>query len=196
MACHECDLLQKIPALPVGATAKCCRCGALLYRHKSNSLERSLALTLSGLILFAIANAFPFLSFKIGAQIQETTLISGTIELFRQDLWSLAALVCFTCILSPLLQLLGIMYVLLPLKFGRTAWKMPQVFRLVQGLGPWGMMEVFMVGILVSVVKLAKMAAILPGISLYAFMALIFVLAGVVAVLDPHLIWERLDYRA
>jgi len=73
----------------------------------------------------------------------------------------------------------------------RLAWQAPFFFRYLRKLQPWGMMEVFMLGILVSIVKLAKMAVIIPGTSLYAFAALIFVLAGAISSLDPHLIWDR-----
>ena len=59
IACHECDLLQQRPPLPMGATARCARCGAVLYRRKRNSLDRVLALTIAGLILFIVANAYP-----------------------------------------------------------------------------------------------------------------------------------------
>jgi paraquat-inducible protein A len=84
-----------------------------------------------------------------------------------------------------------IFYILLPLKFGRLPKRLPRVLRFLQAIQPWGMMEVFMVGILVSVVKLAKMAKVIPGISLYSFLALIFVLAAMTVSLDSHVIWQK-----
>jgi paraquat-inducible protein A len=96
----------------------------------------------------------------------------------------------------PLVQLLLLVYVLLPLKFNRIPWKLATVFRFQQSLGPWGMMEVFMLGILVSVVKLAGMADIVPGLALWSFALLIFVLAGAAAALDPEIIWEQVRYGA
>jgi paraquat-inducible protein A len=82
-------------------------------------------------------------------------------------------------------------YILVPLKFGRVPGSLPRVLRFLHSMGPWSMMEVFMVGILVSVVKLAKMAIIIPGISLYSFLALIFVLTAMTVSLDSHLIWHK-----
>jgi paraquat-inducible protein A len=70
---------------------------------------------------------------------------------------------------------------------------MVPIFRLLQKVQPWSMMEVFMLGILVSIVKLAGMASMIPGASLFAFLALIFVLAASMATLDPHLVWERVE---
>ena len=82
-------------------------------------------------------------------------------------------------------------YILLPLKLNKTPWNLPFALRFVQKIKPWGMMDVFMIGILVSIVKLAKLATIVPNIALYAFTALIFVLATATASHDPHAIWEK-----
>jgi paraquat-inducible protein A len=191
IACHECDAVHRIKPLPAKAAAHCIRCGAVLYKHKPNSLERSLALAIAGLILFVLANSFPFLGMRIGAQIRETTLITGIQELYIQGMHILALLVLLTTVLAPLIQMLCLFYILLPLRFGRVPRNLPRVLRFLHSIGPWSMMEVFMVGILVSVVKLAKMAKIVPGISLYSFMALIFVLAAMIVSLDSHLIWQK-----
>ncbi len=196
MACHECDLLQRLPKVSGNVTLKCRRCGAVLYRKRKNSLDRTLALTLAGLMLFLLANAFPFLAFKMETQVRETTLITGITELYAQGLEGLALLVFLTTIAVPFLQIAGMLYVLLPLKFGRKAREMMTVFRFVLGMQPWGMMEVFMLGILVSVVKLSKMAQIVPGIAIFAFLTLIFVQAAASASLDPHIIWDKWEKQS
>ena len=190
-ACHECDLLYRIDVKSIASTAKCRRCGAVLFRRRRNSLDKTLAFTLAGLILFAVANSFPFLEFEMQGQITQTTLITGIRELSAQGMWALAVIVFLTIILAPLLQLLGLIYVLLPLKLQQVPWKLPQVFRLVHALQPWAMMEVFMLGILVSVVKLGEMAIIVPGIALWSYGILILALAGSVSSLDPDIVWEK-----
>jgi paraquat-inducible protein A len=165
-----------------------------LQRHKRDSLDRTLAWTIAGLVLFFVANAFPFLALKSGGLVRETTLITGVIELYKQDMRSVAVLVFLTCILFPVVELTGMLYLLLPLKLKRLPWWKPAlVFRFIRTLQPWAMMEVFMVGILVSMVKLAKMAKVVPGIAIYSFAILIFVMAAVAASLDPHLVWDRLE---
>ena len=196
IACHECDVIHRIKPLPAREAAHCIRCGAVLYRHKPNSLERTLAFAFAGLILFILANSFPFLGLKIGSQVRETTLITGIYELYVQGMQLIAILVLLTTVLVPFTQMLCLLYILLPLKFHRLPKELPRVFRFVNRVGPWGMMEVFMVGILVAFVKLTKMATIIPGIALYAFMALIFVLAASAAALDPHIVWNRLEKRS
>jgi paraquat-inducible protein A len=191
IACHECDVIHRIKPLPAKEAAHCIRCGAVLYKHKPNSLERTLAFAFAGLILFILANSFPFLGLKIGSQVRETTLITGIYELYVQGMQVIAILVLLTTVLVPFTQILCLLYILLPLKFHRLPKGLPRLFRFVNSVGPWGMMEVFMVGILVSLVKLAGMAKITPGISLYSFLALIFVLAAMTVSLDSHLIWQK-----
>ncbi len=193
IACHECDLIHRAPAVPAGSTAKCVRCGAVLLRHKRNSLDRSLALTIAGTILFVVCNLNPFMAMKSGGIVQETTLVSGIVEFYRADFRLLACLVFVTIVAGPAVQLAGMLYLLLVLKLNRKPWLLSTVFRFLQAIRPWGMLEIFMLGVLVSMVKLAKMATIVPGIAMYAFAALIPVLVASATSLDPNLIWERLQ---
>lgn len=195
MACHECDLLHHIHHLPKGGVAKCRRCGAELHRSKQDTINRTLALTIAGLVLFIVANTFPFLAFDMQGLRTETTLGTGIHLLYAQGMWGLALLVLITSILVPMIQLCGFLYILVPLKLNRVPPYLATVFRYLAHLQPWGMMEVFMLGILVSVVKLAHMANIIPGLAIWSFGLLIFVLAAASAALDPHVVWERAKVR-
>jgi paraquat-inducible protein A len=191
IACHECDLLQRVGAVPPHGAARCIRCGGLLFRNRPDSLHRSLALSVAGLFLFIMANSSPILTFKLEGQTQATTLITGIRELYHQGLWEVALVVLLTSVLAPLAQICGNLYILLPLNLRRVPWKAAGTFRFILRLQPWSMMEVFLLGILIAIVKLAKMAEIVPGTALYAFGALIFVLAAAAASIDPHAIWDR-----
>jgi paraquat-inducible protein A len=195
MACHDCDLIQWIGEVPEGGAAQCVRCGATLFKHKRNSLDRTLSWSMAGVVLFAIANIYPFLGFKVGSQIQETTLATGVETLYGQGMWEIAILVFLTTILLPLMQLVGLISIHLPLKLNRMPYKLPLVLRYLQSIKPWCMVEVFMLAILVSAVKLGKMATLVPGLALYAFLALIFVIAASVSSLDPHFIWEQWERK-
>ena len=188
--CPECGLLQRIPALPVGGVARCPRCGCRLHSQRPDSLEPALALTLAGILLFAVANSFPFLSFQMQGLTTETTLATGVLDLYAAGRWELAAVVGFTSILAPGLQLSLLLAVLVPLKLGRLPAGVARLFRYSRTLAPWGMMDVFMLGILVAVVKLSDMATLVPGTSLFAFVVLIFVLAAAQAALDPDIVWS------
>lgn len=193
MACHECDLLHRIVGLPEGGTSTCSRCGAVLTSHKHNSLDRSLALTITGLILFVMANAYPLLAIKSGSLYKAATLMGSVEVLYAAGMWQIGLLVFLTAILFPLLDLASRLYILIPLKMNKRPRNVSFIMSLNQTLNPWGMMDVFMLGILVSVVKLVKMMKVIPGVSLFAFMMLIFVLAAIAATFDPHLAWEKAE---
>jgi paraquat-inducible protein A len=194
-ACHDCDLLYRVPELPEGTSAWCARCGSLLRRRRRNSIERTLALTIAASVLFAVANLFPFLSFEMQGRVTQTTLASGVFDLWEQGVVAVAVLVAFTAVIAPFAQLALLLYVLLPVHLGRVPWQMHRMFRLLRRIQPWSMMEVFLVGILVAVVKLVDMADVVPGLALWAFGGLIVVLAGALATLDPEAVWERLEPR-
>lgn len=196
IACHECDLLQRLAEVPVGGSARCRRCGCLIFRNRRNGLDRTLALALAALILFVVANAFPFLAFRMQGQVVETTLVTGVRDLYQQGFPSLAALVLVTSVLAPLLQILSLMYVLLPIRLHAPAPGAIAVFRVTRRLQPWSMMEVFMLGVLVSLVKLADMAEIVPGIALWSFALLIVTLAAAASSLEPRLVWRALGSEA
>jgi paraquat-inducible protein A len=195
IACHDCDLLHDIVPLSDGASAKCVRCGAVLYREKGNGLDRTLAFTVTGLVLFAFANAYPLMTFELEGRSQANRLISGVYDLFAQGMWELASLVLLTSILAPLIYLLGMLYVLLPLRLDRRPWVLASVFRVVQKLRSWAMLEVYTLGILVAFVKLADFGTVEPGIALYSFFLLIFALYAADLSLDPRAVWSRVGAK-
>jgi paraquat-inducible protein A len=196
VACHDCDLLQRVGALAPGSSARCPRCGGLLRRHRPQGIERTLALALAAAVLFAVANAFPFLSFEMKGQITQTTLATGIKDLYRQGMAEVAGLVLLTTVLAPAIQIGLLLYVLLPVHLGRLPWRATAAFRLLRRVQPWSMMEVFLIGILVAVTKLVGMAEVVPGLALWAFAFLIVVLAAALSSLEPQEVWERLEARS
>lgn len=100
--------------LPLGADALCCRCDARLFRNTRDTVQQTLALAVAGLILFWMANAFPFLALDLEGQIRETTLVSGILGLYEQGMYGVSLLVLLTSVIFPLVQLLGLVYLLLP----------------------------------------------------------------------------------
>jgi paraquat-inducible protein A len=192
-ACHDCDLLQREVPLSPGGTARCPRCGAVLYRRKPNGLDRTLAYSMGAAVLFVIANSFPIVGLEAAGHHSSTTLFGTVRQLYDGNMTSVAALVFTTTILMPALEIAALLYLLLPLKLGRVPSGLPAVFRLVQAVRPWGMVEVFMLGTLVALTKLAHLASVVPGIALFSFGALMFLIAAAAASFDTHALWERVD---
>ncbi len=193
MACQDCDLLHRARVLRNGEWAMCSRCGAMLYRKRRNSLDQPLVFSLTAFIFFCMANLFPFLTFKYEGRVQDSVLYTGVKELFVQDMWAVATLVFVVSIAIPLLKILGMLYVLLPLKWNRHFGHAAPVFRIVEALHPWAMVDVYMLGVIVAMVKLSDFSTLVPGIALYSFAGLLLSMAAAGATLDPHDVWERLD---
>lgn len=194
--CHECGLLLRAPALPEDATAKCPRCGAFLFRHRTNSIERSLGLLVAAVILFVIAQTFPFMTLKMEGREQPTVLLEGCLEFYRQGLWPLALLVFFATTAAPLMKMAALLWVLVPLHRGRQPRSGGQVFRLAETLRPWAMMEVYLLGVFVAYVKLIDMATLELGTGLFAFGLLILVMSWADSALEPAEVWARLKPAA
>jgi len=189
--CHECDLAHEVQALPNGHKAHCQRCGAHLYHAETDDVDVPLAWAFGGLVLFFVANYFPFMTFKMEGREQVNNLVSGAIEFWNAGYWELASLVFFVSTLLPLLSLLLLVYLLLPLKFEKASWKGPLALRVILALRPWAMMEVYMLGVLVAIVKLTDFADIVLGYGFYAFIILIFAVTFANVSLKPDVLWAR-----
>jgi len=193
--CHACDLPSRVGAVPVGGTAFCPRCGSVLYKRIRDSLDRTLALALGGLFLFIASNAFPFLALKMQGNVTHTTLSTGVRALYEQGTPIVASLVLLTTIVAPFLQISSLIFVLAPLRLGVRVPGQARMFRLLRRVQPWSMMEVFIMGILVSLVKLLGMAQIVPGIALWSFVLLIPTLAAATSSLDAEWVWRRVGLK-
>lgn len=191
IACPECDLLQRRPRLAPHQLARCRRCHTVVYRPSDENLDRPLSFTLAAAILFVLANAFPIVSLDLQGQSATATLFGTARALYDQQMPMLAALVFLTTILVPGLQLAAMTYLLLSLRLGHVPRRLPLALRILQAVRPWGMIEVFILGLLVSLVKLAGMAEVVPGIGLWSFAVLLFAIAAAVATFDARAIWAR-----
>jgi paraquat-inducible protein A len=189
IACRECDLLQAQIALPPRGVAVCSRCGAQLYRNTPHGLERALVCTVSSAILFVMANSFPIIGLELQKTTNATTLFGAVQYLFMHDLEAMALLVFFTTIVAPCVELAAVLYILIPLRLGFVARGLPRVFRLVQIIHPWGMIEVFVLGIIVSAVRVSSFATIEPGIALWSFAALMLMLAASAYYFNERDLW-------
>ena len=191
IACHACDGIHRIVVIPARARALCRRCGALMYRNMPRSLDHSAALYLAALILFILANTFPFVTLQYGDRIEQSLLGSAGMALQQSGMGAIGVLVLMTSVVFPFLTITGMLYLLLPLRFGiRPKW-MTQIWRMVRLLNPWSLVGVFMLGLLVSIVKLQDMAVIVPGVAFYAFIGLLVASSAAIASFDPAVLWPR-----
>lgn len=190
VACHECDLLHKKVEIEVGAIARCIRCNATLYVKKKNSIDRALAVGVAALIMFVIANSFPFLKISVSGNAQSVSIISAVFALSREGLWVLALVSFGFILLFPLVRMTGLLYLLVPLRFNKRLPGMEAVFRTTVYLSPWSMMEIYFFGAIVALVKLASLANIELGYSFWAFALLNLLTAASLQMIDNHSLWE------
>ncbi|MDQ2102760.1 paraquat-inducible protein A [Azospirillum isscasi] len=191
--CHDCGAQHALPPAVPGHRAECRRCGAVLRHFRSGGLGHAVALAIASVILFVTANLFPVLTFELEGRAQTATLLSGSVALWDGGYEVLGVLVFFVLFLAPLAQVLGTLYVVMPLAAGRraapgAAW----TFRTVARLRRWAMAEVFLLGLIVAYVKLSDLAELEPGASLAALVAFILVQVWGQASLSPFEVWERI----
>lgn len=172
--------------------ARCARCGAKLHFRKRNSITRSWALAITALILYIPANVFPVMtviSFGNGAP---DTIVSGIKELFHAGMWPLALLVFFASITVPMLKLVGLMFLLITTQ-RRVRWRLRDrtlLYRIVEAIGRWSMIDIFMISILAGLVRLGSIATIEPGIGAVSFAAVVIITMIAAETFDPRLMWD------
>ncbi len=156
IACHLCGLDQTVAVLKEGERARCARCCATIRERKVNSIDRTLALALCGLALFVPANIYPIMSFEVVGRSNDNRLISGVIGLFQDDAHIVATMVFATSVLAPLLIFLCTIAVLVPIRMGRPQFSSAALRRLLDRLGRWAMLDIYLLAIAVAYAKLSN----------------------------------------
>jgi paraquat-inducible protein A len=191
IACRECDCLQREVPLPPGGVAQCARCGALLYRNKPACIAHTIAFFAAAAILFVVANLHPVLSLDAQGIETTTTLLGAARALNHAGYTSLGIVVVMTTIVFPAVEIAAMLYMLVSLHRGVVPRGLTLAFRAVEAVRPWGMIEVFMVGTLVSLVRLTHIATVIPGVGLYALGGVIVMLAAAESAYEPRVVWAR-----
>jgi paraquat-inducible protein A len=194
VACLHCDLIQRIPQVPTGASVRCLRCDKELWRHKPDSFNRTLALTLAALVLFLIANALPMLGLTTVGREAFTTVIGGAQQLWRDDQQLVSVLVLLAAVISPALQIGFLLLILIGSSRERPPFWVGLFLRHLQFTRTWSMIEVMLLGVLVALTKIADYAHVILGTALFALFGLVFLLALIQSSFDPREVWERIEW--
>jgi paraquat-inducible protein A len=191
--CHFCDTLHESAPLPEGTAATCKCCGVVLYQNRPASLVRATAFSLASLLLMVIVHSFPFLI--MDARVFHRTLNLGpaAYSLITEGSLILGIAMALFTIIAPLVLAGGLVYVCLPLMFGRVAPGAVAVARWMNKTEPWNMVEVFLLGVLVSLLKLTHVAEVSFGAGFWAFAALMVCMAAAIAGIDRDELWDRLE---
>ena len=193
--CPECGLFQMVPTMRPGDIAACTRCGALLRRRRRDALGTTLAFSITGLVLFAIAVTTPLLGLRLAGQERNTTLFSLPMAFEDQGIWQLAIVVLVTTLIAPLLKLGLTAGVIIGLQTETAPSTLAAMERWRKRLTPWAMIEVFLLGVFVAYTRMAALAEVQVGVALYALGALMLVIVATDAWLDEHALWEAIGRR-
>src|SRR5688572_28383451 len=193
IVCGTCDQQQRLDGLEPGTAAECCRCGSVITERRSGSLEMTAALSLAALILYVPANVYPILSMSLHGAYSESTVWDGVVSLFRHDQWMVATVVFLAGILIPLCKLIGLFLLVTMAKARSARWRQERtrLYRFIEVIGPWAMLDVLLLAVLVALVKLEKIATVLPGTGLVAFSAVVVLTILASLSFDPKLIWNE-----
>jgi paraquat-inducible protein A len=194
VACDTCGLVQRMDRLRPGEAAECMRCGSFLAdRRTTASLHVTAALSLAALVLYVPANIYPILSMTLYGAYSENTVWDGVVSLMRHDQYFVAIIVFLASIVIPLLKLAALFFLVASSYWGlgRRLRTRTALFKFIDRIGPWAMLDVFLLAILVALVKLKQLATILPGPGLIAFTSVVILTMLASAAFDPKLIWEN-----
>jgi paraquat-inducible protein A len=195
VTCKTCGLQQRLEPLQPGTSAACFRCGSVVGKRPVDSVGRTAAFSLAALIFFVPANIYPILLMDFYGAYSESTVWDGCAKLYQDGQWPVATIVFLASILIPLLKLLGLFFLVVAAKVKSGFFRRERswICKALDVIGPWAMLDVFLVAILVALVKLGSIATVLPGRGLTAFSAMVVLTILASASFDPASIWDKAE---
>lgn len=193
VSCDTCGLVQTVDRLPPGSVAECIRCGSFIAaRSSARSLEVTAALSLAALVLYVPANIYPILRMEFYGAHSDSTIWDGVVSLAQSNQWVVAAIVFMASLVVPLVKLAGLFFLVMSsiVRRGRRLRWRSNLYRFIDAVGPWAMLDVFLLAVLVSLVKLGQLATVVPGPGLFAFTGVVVFTMLASASFDPKIIWQ------
>lgn len=186
-ACHVCARLE-----PIGQE-RCRRCHTVMRLRKTDSRQRTLALTVTASLLMIPAHTLPIMTTETLGDAQGSTIVSGVITLWHHGSYPIALVIFMASVVVPISKLLALYWVVLG-RLGidkESAMRRGMLFRMSHMVGPWSMIDVFVVAILVGLVQLDGVLQIYPGLAVVSFAAMVVVTMLAANAFDERLIWDR-----
>ncbi|TMV61388.1 paraquat-inducible protein A [Thioclava sp. BHET1] len=195
-ACPHCDTLYKLPKILPRQRGRCPRCHALLLAPRNQVITRVIALAFTALVLMAGAMFWPFLDLSAQGREAEATIFDAVEAYDHGLMFPLSLAVGAFIVVLPALRLSLLLYTLLPMMAGKRPWpRAGQAFRIAEAMRPWSMAEIFLIGVVVALVKVAGLAAVHPGPAFWALCGLVMVTVLQDMVIDKESIWNEIELR-
>ena len=194
LACPDCDLLQRIPPLERGAKARCVRCGHVLASRPPGPRELPLALVVTALIAFVIANVMPLMDLSAVGRTTSTTIIGGAYQMWVEGEPIVGALIGFCAVLAPGTFLVFMLILLVAARRTPPPHWAGEMLRWAHHFEMWSMLEVMMLGIMVALIKISEVASVETGVGMYAVFALMVLIPSILVTFDARELWTRVDW--
>src|SRR5438270_4934891 len=193
LACDTCGLAQLVADLPPGTSAECIRCGSTVMERPAGGADITLALTIAALVLYVPANIYPILRMNLYGAYSENTIWDGVVSLMQYIEYFVAAIVFLASIVVPMLKLLGLRFLVASVRWGRgrRLRARTQIYKFIEAIGPWAMLDVFLLAILVALVKLGDLGRVIPGPGLLAFTCVVVLTMLASQSFDLKVIWNQ-----
>ncbi len=193
LVCNECHELN--PRDDDEAKPYCSRCGAALHARRPNSIVRTWALLITAMILYIPANVLPIMTVSTLGQGSPDTIMSGVITLMQHGMIPIAAVVFTASILVPTFKLVGIALLLYSIQRHQplSARQRIIMYRFIEFIGRWSMLDIFVIAILVAMVNFGRIANVEPNLGAVAFAAVVILTMFAALTFDPRLIWDNTE---
>ncbi len=192
LACPQCDLVTTR-----SEGERCPRCRTPLWRRKRSSLERTVALVIAGAALYLPANILPIMAVGRLGRPNPDTILTGIGELVRRGYWPLAIIVLFASVLVPVVKLVSLTWFVVSVR-QRWRWALAfrtRLYRVVDGIGRWSNIDVFMISLLVALVQFGVLATVEAKAGAVAFAAVVVITMFAAEAFDPRLMWDAVEER-
>jgi len=188
ISCGTCELMIDAPR----EHGPCPRCGATIRRRKPDAMRRTLGLVITGFLLYVPANLLPVLSIERFGRDDPSTILSGVHELITAGLWPLAIIVFTASIVVPLVKLFGLSLMLVMTRMHSRRWLVgrTRLFRLIDRIGRWSNIDLFMISILVALVQFGTLTSVRPEAGAVAFAAVVVITMMASRCFDARLMWD------
>ncbi len=193
IACQQCDALYDKPELKQGQNVKCIRCGSIMAERKVDSIERSFNWSLAGIFLLVPAILLPIMGVTLAGQYHHASLFDCIIALIERGFFMIAVFVFLFAIAVPVVRLLGVFYITYSFKFNKLKPSLLYFFRAFRYLDNWAMLNVFLLGIVVSMYKLLDDTELSINMGLLAFIFWLISSTMATVALDHDYIWQKLE---
>jgi paraquat-inducible protein A len=189
VGCETCGAVLRVDAASsdAGSRYRCPRCHSTVRRYRPNGRAYTAALALAALVLYIPANLYPMLTMQAIGRQTDNTVWGGVVNLYQDGMWFVASIVFFASIVVPVLKILGLFF----LAWGGRRWPLEavRVYKVIRWLGPWAMLDVFLLAIAVALVKFGAFGTIIPGPGITAFALVVVLTLLASSSFDPRSLW-------